>query len=301
VVYPVSVTTYWCYSVFVSNLFLPVNLDRVIITIGSFTENWSLIIRMVALFANHCTICFKSKSLPTVGFFTVSSWSLAQFLKGLRFNSYPPFSLPNFSFLPLLSTFDLTVLVMVIFISYFGGTHKPKWLGAGVFIQGIGTLLYAFPQFIASTYDVGKDANLTFEECRDESDFSPECRDSDNIYFFVYSCSYCAWCWSCSLFTVGTSYIDDLVHPKHAFGIFYTWAVVGPGLGFGIGGGFLSVYVDGKRLHSKKLGGCLVDRLYYLWSGLFINKHFFLYVSWEIYQTLILCNKPEWLKQLNVN
>ena len=148
-------------------------------------------------------------------------------------------------------TFDITVLVTVIFISYFGGnSHKPKWLGAGVFIQGIGALLFASPQFITGDYNVGKDANLTLEECRDESDFSPECGESDNIYFLFILSIIAIALGAAPLFTIGVSYIDDIVHPKRApiwLGIFYTCAVVGPTLGFGIGGGFLTVYVDPWR------------------------------------------------------
>ncbi|XP_065898058.1 solute carrier organic anion transporter family member 4C1-like isoform X2 [Dysidea avara] len=150
----------------------------------------------------------------------------------------------------LSSAFDITVLVTVVFISYFGGTHKAKWLGAGVFIQGIGALLFASPQFITGDYDVGKDANLTLEECRDQNDFSPECRKSDNIYVLFIFANMVIAVGAAPLFTIGTSYIDDIVHPKRApiwLGIFYTWAVVGPALGFGIGGGFLIVYVDPWR------------------------------------------------------
>ena len=147
------------------------------------------------------------------------------------------------------STFDLTVLVTVVFISYFGGTsHKPKWLGAGVFIQGIGALLFAFPQFIAGDYDVGKDANLTFEACGDENDFSPDCsKESSSIYFIFILANILIGIGAAPLFTIGTSYIDDIVHPKRApiwLGIFYSLAVIGPALGFGIGGGFLKLYVD---------------------------------------------------------
>ena len=49
------------------------------------------------------------------------------------------------------------------------------------------------------------------------------------------------------LFTVGTAYLDDIVHPKFVsihLGIFYTIGTVGPALGFGVMGAFLSIYVD---------------------------------------------------------
>ena len=39
------------------------------------------------------------------------------------------------------STYDLAVLVSVVFISYFGGKgHKPRWLGVSLIIQGVGTI-----------------------------------------------------------------------------------------------------------------------------------------------------------------
>ena len=150
------------------------------------------------------------------------------------------------------STVDFTVLVTVIFISYFGGSsHKPRWLGAGVFIQGLGSLLFASPQFIAGEYDVGKDANLSFEACRDVNDFSPDCdQTSDNVYFIFILANVLIGIGAAPLFTIGTSYIDDIFHPKRApiwLGIFYAAAVVGPSLGFGLGGGFLTIYVDPWR------------------------------------------------------
>ena len=150
------------------------------------------------------------------------------------------------------STFDFTVLVTVIFISYFGGnSHKPRWLGVGVFIQGLGSLLFASPQFIAGEYDVGKDANLSFEACRDVNDFSPDCDEtSDNVYFVFILANVLIGIGAAPLFTIGVSYIDDIIHPKRApiwLGTFYTVAVVGPSLGFGIGGGFLTIYVDPWR------------------------------------------------------
>ena len=148
----------------------------------------------------------------------------------------------------IISTFDITVLVTVVFISYFGGnSHKPRWLGAGMFVLGLGTLLFASPQFIAGEYDVGKTANLSFEECRDVNDFSPDCERPSNVYFVFILGSILIGIGSTPLFTIGTSYIDDIIHPKRVpiwLGIFYTVAVIGPALGFGLGGGFLTVYVD---------------------------------------------------------
>ena len=147
------------------------------------------------------------------------------------------------------STFDITVLVTVLFISYFGGnSHKPRWLGAGVFIQGLGSLLFASPQFISGEYDIGRDANLSFEACIDVNNFSPDCDgESSNVYPVFILANILIGIGAAPLFTIGTSYIDDIICPKHApiwLGIFYTLAVVGPAVGFGLGGAFLTVYVD---------------------------------------------------------
>ena len=147
------------------------------------------------------------------------------------------------------STFDITVLVTVLFISYFGGnSNKPRWLGVGVFIQGIGSLVFALPQFITGEYDVGRHANLSFEECQDVNDFSPDCNEqSNNVYPVFILANILIGIGASPLFTVGTSYIDDIIHPKRApiwLGIFYTVAVVGPAVGFGLGGAFLTVFVD---------------------------------------------------------
>ena len=49
------------------------------------------------------------------------------------------------------------------------------------------------------------------------------------------------------LFTIGPSFIDDIVRPRYVsihLGVFYAVAILGPTVGFGIGAGFLSIYVD---------------------------------------------------------
>ena len=49
------------------------------------------------------------------------------------------------------------------------------------------------------------------------------------------------------LFTIGTAFVDEINYPKYVsvhMGIFYAMAVVGPAFGYGLGSGFLSLYVD---------------------------------------------------------
>ena len=145
------------------------------------------------------------------------------------------------------STFDITVLVAAVFVSYFGDSHKPRWLGTGMFFLGLGALLFSSPQFITGEYDVGKTANLSFEACRDVNDFAPDCKGSSSIFVVFILGNILIGGGSTPLFTIGTSYIDDTVCPKHTpiwLGVFYTVAIIGPALGFGLGGAFLTIYVD---------------------------------------------------------
>jgi len=149
----------------------------------------------------------------------------------------------------LSSTFDIVTVLIVIFVSYFGGKrHKPRLLGVGCFIQGIGSLVFALPQFVTEDYKSGRDANLSLEECSDPSDFSPDCDEKSNSVYFLFIIAVILLGLGASpLFTVGVSYIDDIVHPNRApvwLGIFTVLVVVGPTVGYGLGGAFLTIYVD---------------------------------------------------------
>ena len=49
----------------------------------------------------------------------------------------------------IVSTFELGNLLTIIFVSYFG-THRhiPVWIGKGIVITGIGSLIFAIPHFM---------------------------------------------------------------------------------------------------------------------------------------------------------
>ena len=49
----------------------------------------------------------------------------------------------------ILSAFEISVVLVVVFVSYLGGRgHVTKWLGTGCILQGIGCLIFMSPQFI---------------------------------------------------------------------------------------------------------------------------------------------------------
>ena len=149
----------------------------------------------------------------------------------------------------IIAVYDLSVVVSVVFISYFGHkSHKPRWLGIALIIQGIGAFVFALPQFIFGEYEVGSGAQLRFESCDNGDAFSSSCSPANDIAysFFIFG-NMLIGIGAAPLFTIGTSFIDDIVHPKFVslhLGLFYMTAVVGPAIGYGLGGAFLSIYVD---------------------------------------------------------
>jgi organic anion transporter 4A len=146
----------------------------------------------------------------------------------------------------LLVFFDISVMLSVIFISYFGDKrHKPRWLGYGLLIQGVGALLFALPQFIFGEYSTNA---LSLESCTVGEDFNPS-DDGPNLgaYFIMLLGNVLIGIGAAPLFTLGLSFIDDITYPKYVpihMGIFYVAVAVGPAIGYGLGGAFLSVYVD---------------------------------------------------------
>ena len=152
----------------------------------------------------------------------------------------------------IIAVFDLSVTASVVFISYFGHkSHKPRWLGIALIIQGIGAFIFALPQFIFGEYKVGSGAQLRLESCDSGEAFLSSCSSANDIAYglFIFG-NILIGIGAAPLFTIGTSFIDDIVHPKFVslhLGFFYMSAVVGPAIGYGLGGAFLSIYVDPWR------------------------------------------------------
>lgn len=108
--------------------------------------------------------------------------------------------------------------------------------------------MFALPQFTFGQYVVGAVGanNTQFELCEDR--FESDCSAGNNfalVFFFLGNIL--IGIGAAPLFTIGTSYLDDIVSPKYVsiyLGIFYSFTVIGPAIGYGLGGVFLSIYVD---------------------------------------------------------
>jgi organic anion transporter 4A len=111
-----------------------------------------------------------------------------------------------------------------------------------------GAFIFSLPQFIFGSYQIGSNAKARLESCDAGVDFSSDCTSTNSFalaFFFIGNILIGVG--AAPLFTVGTAYLDDIVRPKHVpihLGLVYLLTVVGPALGYGLGGAFLSVYVD---------------------------------------------------------
>ena len=148
------------------------------------------------------------------------------------------------------STFDITVTLLVVFVSYFGGRgHKARWLGMGCVIQGIGCLVFASPQFFFFNNSSPEASNSRFQVCLSERNTTiTECEATNGVaYAILLVGQILLGTGAAPLFTLGITYLDDLVHPRYIslhLGIAYTLQVLGPAVGLGLGGALLSIYVD---------------------------------------------------------
>ena len=52
----------------------------------------------------------------------------------------------------LASFYDIGFAIAIVLVTYVGGRgHKPVWMGWGVVVMGIGSIIFSLPHFIAPT------------------------------------------------------------------------------------------------------------------------------------------------------
>ena len=182
-------------------------------------------------------------------------------------------------------SYEIGVILVLPFGSYLGGrSHKPRVLGVSLFFLGIGCFVFASPQFISGIYTFN--STVSTEMCTNSS-FNGSCNFPLIYYYplFVIG-NIIIGCGSSTLYTVGTGFIDDSTHPRYSsiyLSIFYILAVLGPAIGFGLGGIFLSFYVDpftSTTLTSDSpqwVGGWWIGFVLTGFLSIFASSQFFFY------------------------
>lgn len=199
----------------------------------------------------------------TLQVFNTPQWVLvflcvAAFLQGMIINGFintvvtsieRRFDLSSSQTGLIVSSYDIAACVCLIFVSYYGGNgHKPQWLGWGVLIMGLGSLVFAVPHFTTPPYQVTVQDNT--DTCSANHTSLCENKDGGGLssYRFVFMLGqFLHGIGATPLYTLGVTYLDENVNPSSAplyIGIFYTAGILGPAAGYLLGGFFLKIFTE---------------------------------------------------------
>ncbi|XP_032761371.1 solute carrier organic anion transporter family member 1B3 isoform X1 [Rattus rattus] len=161
--------------------------------------------------------------------------------------------------------FEIGNLLVIVFVSYFGSKlHRPKLIGIGCFIMGIGSILTALPHFFMGYYkyakenDIGSLDNSTLtcfiNQTTSPTGPSPEIVEKgcekglkSHMWIYVLMGNMLRGIGETPIVPLGISYLDDFAKEGHTsmyLGTLHTIAMVGPILGFIMSSVFAKIYVD---------------------------------------------------------
>ncbi|NWV67250.1 SO4C1 protein, partial [Malurus elegans] len=150
------------------------------------------------------------------------------------------------------ASYDIAFCLLSLFVSYFGERgHKPRWLAFSAFMLGLGSLVFSLPHFKSGKYQYGdklEDTCQTAETTFANATCSASTNSSLHNYLYVFIVGQLLLgVGGTPLYTLGTAFIDDSV-PKHKsslyIGIGYAMSLLGPAIGYVLGGQLLKVYID---------------------------------------------------------
>uniref|UniRef100_A0A1A9WM39 Solute carrier organic anion transporter family member n=1 Tax=Glossina brevipalpis TaxID=37001 RepID=A0A1A9WM39_9MUSC len=174
------------------------------------------------------------------------------------------------------SGYDIASSICLIPVTYFGGrvnSSKTRIIAIGLLFLGLGSLIFSIPHFLIGHYRVTIAETNTCSHQKDTVNktilqYDNETMITNGIVNDDYeNPSWFVWVFfiaqmlhgagASPLFTLGVTYIDENVSKKMSsvyLGIYYTMAMMGPAIGYVVGGQLLLVYTDFLYTDSNELG-----------------------------------------------
>ncbi|KAK7130266.1 hypothetical protein R3I93_019790 [Phoxinus phoxinus] len=205
------------------------------------------------IFIGVLAFCYFSKSLT--GAYTKSTITQIE----------RRFEIPSSTVGIIDGSFEMGNLLVITVVSYFGAKfHRPKIIGAGVLLMGIGTLVMALPHFIMDRYKYDTAAahtndvdNFTVRStCSSDTQNTVQqlvsgCQkgeeESSPTWVIVLLGNIIRGIGEASIGPLGMSFIDDYAHPENSafyIGCLHTLGVIGPIFGYSLGSLCAIIYVD---------------------------------------------------------
>lgn len=176
--------------------------------------------------------------------------SIVAFLEGMIVNGLynvsvstieKRFGLQSFESGLITSSLDVAGSIATLVTSYVGGTgHKPLWIGCGILIMGVGSLIFSLPHFIAPMYSPSTNA---IPDCTELGICTQTSLRHLRGYFFLGFIL--VGIGATPLYTLAISYLDENVAKAQSAmysGIYFASALLGPGIGFIMGGAMLQMF-----------------------------------------------------------
>lgn len=151
--------------------------------------------------------------------------------------------------------YDITYGICTMFVGYIGHKHKPRYIGWGILLIAMGAATSALPKFIHGPYYAGVEQSSDF--CRPGNSLlsTTNCKtSSDNEWYYKFIFilgNVLLGIGATPLYTLAPAHIDEVTERGQGslyLGTFYSFAAVGPALGFMIGMPVLNTYVDIKQV-----------------------------------------------------
>ncbi|XP_030829851.1 solute carrier organic anion transporter family member 4A1 [Strongylocentrotus purpuratus] len=151
------------------------------------------------------------------------------------------------------SSYDFCNLVVAVLVSYFGEKgHRPLWVGISSIVFAMGSIIFTLPHFISPNYvyheTVSDYCGLPNQTSSCDDVMHEPVNEPSYVYpFFFVTGQLLHGIGSASLYTLGVAFIDENVPTRHFstyMGVYQGVCVIGPAIGYAIGGVFLSIYGD---------------------------------------------------------